>query len=152
FMSQYLAGRETPAFVRPPGVIAREICADTGIAVGPESTCARRVTEVFAGDQPPQAASPGTTRMAIDLWPGLRANTACSDSAYEPTFVGGLPVNGRPDGSERERTLAPTRIQPTPAGQQWAAEHGSSLAIALPPAQSCDANTPPPRAEITLPR
>ncbi|CUS04057.2 Penicillin-binding protein [Candidatus Promineifilum breve] len=152
FMSSYLNGREALAFVRPPAVIDREICADTGIAVGPDSTCGPRVTEVFAGDQPPQDASQGVTRVAIDLWTGLQANTSCNDAVYEATFGGGVPVNGRPDVLERERVLATNWMQQTPAGQSWAAAQGFSSAAATPPTQACDANTPRPRAEIVRPR
>lgn len=152
FMSQYLTGREALAFVRPPGIVEREICADTGIAVGPESTCARRMTERFAGDQPPQDASQGMTRVTIDLWTGLQANAACNDAVYEATFGGGVPVNGRPDVLDRERALATNWMQTTAAGQQWAAEQGTALAMASPPTQACDANTPRPRAEIVRPR
>jgi len=151
-MSQYLTGREALTFVRPPGIVEREICADTGIAVGPELTCAQRITERFAGDQPPQDASQGMTRVTIDLWTGLQANTACNDNVYEATFGGGVPVNGRPDVLDRERALATNWMQTTAAGQQWAAEQGTVLAMAAPPAQACDANTPRPRAEITRPR
>src|SRR5690606_10869629 len=89
FMTSYLSGREALAFNRPPGVIDREICADTGIAVDATSTCAQRVTESFAVDQPPQDASTGITRMAVDLWTGLQANPSCTEAIYEATFGGG---------------------------------------------------------------
>lgn len=152
FMTSYLAGREALSFVRPPGVVDREICADTGIAVDATSTCAQRLTESFAGDQPPQDASQGITRLAIDLWTGLQANPSCNEAVYEATFGGGVPVNGRPDVLERERALATNWMQTTAAGQQWAATQGATSAAISPPTQACDGNTPRPRAEIIRPR
>ena len=152
FMTSYLASREALSFVRPPGVVDREICADTGIAVDATSTCAQRTIESFAGDQPPQDASQGVTRLAIDLWTGLQANPSCNEAIYEATFGGGVPVNGRPDVLERERALATNWMQTTGAGQQWAAEQGATSAAISPPTQACDGNTPRPRAEIIRPR
>ena len=152
FMTQYLAGKEALGFVRPPGVVDREICADTGIAVGPNTPCGQRMTEVFAGDQPPQDESTGVTRATIDLWTGLRANEFCNDAVYEASFGGGIPVNGRPEVLERERALAQQWLQTTGVGQAWAQQFGSSLSMGTPPSQACDGNTPRPRAEITRPR
>lgn len=152
FMTSYLTGREALSFVRPPGIVDREVCADTGIAVDATSTCAQRMTEVFAGDQPPQDPSTGITRMPIDLWTGLQANPSCNDAVYEATFGGGVPVNGRPDVLDRERALATNWMQTTAAGQQWAAAQGSTSASISPPSQACDGNTPRPRAEIIRPR
>ena len=152
FMVSYLTGREALSFVRPPGIVDREICADTGVAVDPTSICAQRLTESFAGDQPPQDASTGITRMAIDRWTGLQANPSCNEAVYEATFGGGVPVNGRPDVLERERALATNWMQTTGAGQQWAAAQGSATASISPPTQACDGNTPRPRAEIVRPR
>lgn len=152
FMTSYLNGRESLSFIRPPGIVDREICADTGVAVDTTSTCAGRLTEIFAGDQPPQDASMGITRMAVDLWTGLQANPSCTEAIYEATFGGGVPVNGRPDVLERERALATSWMQTTAAGQQWAAAQGSTSAAISPPTQACDGNTPRPRAEIQRPR
>src|SRR5690606_34153632 len=119
FMTTYLAGQQALGFVRPPGIIDREICADTGIAVDATSTCAQRIVESFAGDQPPQDASTGITRVVIDLWTGLLANPSCNEAVYEGTFGGGVPVNGNPDVLERERALATNWMQTTGPGQQW---------------------------------
>ena len=152
FMTRYLAGREALGFVRPPGIIEREICTDTGIAVGPDTRCERRTVEVFAGDQPPQDESQGVTRVAVDLWTGLRANEFCNDAVYEASFGGGIPVNGRPEVLERERALAQQWLQTTGSGQAWTGQVGSSLSLGTPPTQVCDGSTPRPRAEITRPR
>jgi len=150
FMTQYLAGKEALGFPRPGGVVDREVCADTGIAVSAATPCPQRLVEVFAADQPPLDESQGVTRVALDLWTGLRANEFCNDAVYEATFGGGIPVNGRPEVLERERALAQQWIQT--AGQGWSGQSSGGLSAGTPPAQACDGNTPRPRAEITRPR
>ena len=150
FMTQYLAGKEALGFPRPAGVVEREICADTGIAVSATTPCAQRMVEVFAGDQPPLDESQGVSRVSLDLWTGLRANEFCNDAVYEATFGGGIPVNGRPEVLERERALAQQWIQT--AGQGWSGQSSGGLSLGTPPTESCDGNTPRPRAEITRPR
>ena len=150
FMTQYLAGKEALGFPRPAGVVEREICADTGIAVSATTPCAQRMVEVFAGDQPPLDESQGVSRVSLDLWTGLRANEFCNDAVYEATFGGGIPVNGRPEVLERERALAQQWIQT--AGQGWSGQSSGGLSLGTPPTESCDGNPPRPRAEITRPR
>ncbi|MBP6788160.1 MAG: transglycosylase domain-containing protein [Candidatus Promineofilum sp.] len=150
FMTQYLAGKEALGFPRPANVVEREVCADTGIAISATTPCAQRIVEVFAGDQPPLDESQGVTRVALDLWTGLRANEFCNDAVYEATFGGGIPVNGRPEVLERERALAQQWIQT--AGQGWSGQTGGGLSLGTPPTQACEGNTPRPRAEITRPR
>ena len=150
FMTQYLAGKEALTFPRPAGVVEREICADTGIAVSATTPCAQRLVEVFAADQPPLDETQGTTRVSIDLWTGLRANEFCNDAVYEATFGGGVPVNGRPEVLERERTLAQQWLQTV--GQGWSGQSSGGVTFGAPPAAACDASTPRPRAEITRPR
>jgi penicillin-binding protein 1C len=149
FMSQYLATLQPVGFLRPPGIIEREICADSGTE--PSPNCVQRVTELFAGDQPPLPASQDyLTTTPVDLWTGLKANSACSEAVYEATFVD-LLVSGRQEVLDRERAAAQQWIEGTAAGQAWAAQRGISLPLRLPPTQECDANTPRPRVEITRP-
>ncbi len=150
FMTQYLAGKEALSFPRPAGVVEREICADTGITVSATTPCAQRLVEVFANDQPPLDETQGTTRVSLDLWTGLRANEFCNDAVYEATFGGGIPVNGRPEVLERERALAQQWIQTV--GQGWSGQGSGALSLGTPPTESCNGNTPRPRAEITRPR
>lgn len=149
FMSQYLAAQQPLGFVRPPGIIEREICADSGTEPGPN--CVQRITELFAGDQPPLPASQDfLTTTAVDLWTGFKATAACSEAVYEATFVD-LLVSGRAEVLDRERAAAQQWIEQTAAGQVWAAQRGIALPLRLPPTQECDANTPRPKAEITRP-
>lgn len=150
FMTRYLAGKPALGFVRPPGIVDREICADTGQAPAPGSTCPR-LFEVFAGDQPPSPEADSIARVPVDLWTGLRANEWCNDAIYEATF-GQLPVYGRPEVLERERTLARAWLETTGAGQAWAAQRGLTSPQVAPPEQACDPTTPRPRAEISRPR
>jgi 1A family penicillin-binding protein len=148
FMTQYLAGQQALSFVRPPGIVEREICADTGQS--PASNCPR-MGELFAGDQPPSPETDSISRVAVDLWTGLQANEWCNDAIYEATF-GQLPAYGRPEVLERERALARNWLETTGVGQQWAAQRGLTLPLGAPPELACDPTTPRPRAEITRPR
>ncbi|MGC9083250.1 MAG: transglycosylase domain-containing protein, partial [Anaerolineae bacterium] len=51
FMEAALKGKPVRDFVRPPGIVEREICADSGAQ--PSPYCPRRRMEIFAADQPP---------------------------------------------------------------------------------------------------
>ncbi|MCS7178627.1 MAG: PBP1A family penicillin-binding protein [Anaerolineae bacterium] len=51
FMEAALKGQPVRDFVRPPGIVEMEICADSGTQ--PSPYCPRRRTEIFAADQPP---------------------------------------------------------------------------------------------------
>ena len=51
FMEAALKGKPVRDFVRPPGIVEMEICADSGAQ--PSPYCPRRRREIFAADQPP---------------------------------------------------------------------------------------------------
>ncbi len=51
FMEAALKGKPVRDFVRPPGIVEMEICADSGAQ--PSPYCPRRRMEIFAADQPP---------------------------------------------------------------------------------------------------
>ncbi len=51
FMEVALRGKPVRDFVRPPGIVEMEICADSGAQ--PSPYCPRRRMEIFAADQPP---------------------------------------------------------------------------------------------------
>lgn len=150
FMTQYLANRQPLDFLRPPGVVEIEICAESGTQPGPD--CANRRTELFAGDQPPLDSSQDfIRRVPVDLWTGLRASEACADYVYEANFFDVL-VFGNDDVRERERNAARQWLEQTAAGQDWAARRNISLPVRLPPENACDGNTPRPIASISQPR
>ncbi|MBK8989408.1 MAG: transglycosylase domain-containing protein [Chloroflexi bacterium] len=149
FMTQYHADKQPLDFVRPPGIIEAEICADSGTRPGPD--CANRAVEVFAGDQPPLDSSYDFSQVVpVDLWTNLRANAACAESVVESNFFTIL-VNGRPDVIARERLLAQQWLEQTAVGQNWAAQRNIALPLKLPPEQLCDANTPRPQVSINQP-
>ena len=149
FMTQYLANRQPLDFVRPPGIVDVEICAGSGTRPGPG--CNERRLEVFAQDQPPLAGEQDFVQVVpVDLWTGLRATEACPESVYEAGFFDPL-VSGNDAVLERERTLAQQWLEQTGAGQNWAQRHNISIPLRLPPAQSCDGNTPRPQVQINQP-
>jgi 1A family penicillin-binding protein len=150
FMSQYLAGRQPVDFVRPPGVVDVEICADSGTRPGID--CANRLVERFAGDQPPlDAAFDFIQATPVDLWTGYRANERCPEAVQEASFFT-LLVNGRPEVIEREKFVAQQWLETTAGGQGWAQNRGIAIPLELPPAQSCDENTPRPQITISGPQ
>ncbi len=54
FMEQALADRPVLDFVRPDGIIEKEVCVDTGTE--PSESCPAKGTEIFFVDQPPPQA------------------------------------------------------------------------------------------------
>ncbi len=56
FMQAAHEGQPVQHFVRPPGVVEIEICADTGTPANPD--CPSRRLEVFKADQPPTTPTP----------------------------------------------------------------------------------------------
>jgi 1A family penicillin-binding protein len=149
FMTRYLASRQPQSFVRPPGVIDMEICADSGTQPGPE--CFSRRQEIFAGDQPPLDSSYDfIQKQPIDLWTQLRATNACPESIYEAKFFTIL-VFGNENVLQRERNGAQIWLEQTTAGRNWAARREVSIPLRLPPDRACDGTTPRPRAEILQP-
>lgn len=150
FMTRYLADKPPLDFTRPPGVVDVEICAASGTRPGPD--CQQRRLEIFAENQlPPDAENDFIQNVPIDLWTGLRATDACPESVYQASFFS-LLVYGREEVRQRERQLAQAWLEGTAAGQAWAQQRNIAVPLQLPPDQACDANTPRPRIDITLPR
>lgn len=149
-MSQFHADKQPLDFVRPPGIIDVEICAESGTRPGPD--CQRRIIEQFAGDQPPLAADQDfLQKVAIDLWTNLRATDNCSESVYEANFFQIL-ASGNADVQDRERMNAQRWLEQTPGGQAWAAQRSIPIPLTLPPEQECDNNTPRPEVAISQPQ
>ncbi|MCA9981591.1 MAG: hypothetical protein KDD89_12175, partial [Anaerolineales bacterium] len=149
FMSRALANRPAKQFYRPPTVVDREICADSGTI--PSASCTSRRVEIFTSTQLPLGPENDfIQRVPVDLWTGLRANDACRENVYDASFVN-LLTSGRPEVQTRETQSAQRWIENTAGGQQWAAGRNIALPLQLPPTQACDANTPRPRAEINQP-
>ncbi len=149
FMTQYHAAKQPLDFVRPPGVVDVEICADSGTRPG--NDCSNRRIEIFAEDQLPLDSNQDFIQnVPIDLWTNLRANENCAESVVEAGFFT-LLVSGNEEVISREQQRAREWLETTSAGQQWANQHNIGLPLQLPPSQSCDENTPRPKIEISSP-
>ena len=81
-MERSLADAPVRDFVRPPGIVEMEICADSGSA--PNESCPRRVTELFALGQPPLGAEHDLhQRLRIDTRGNCLANPNAPAHAVE---------------------------------------------------------------------
>ncbi|MCL4869467.1 MAG: PBP1A family penicillin-binding protein [Anaerolineae bacterium] len=149
FMAAYHTNRQPIPFVRPPGVVEMTICADSGTQPG--AGCTNRVTELFAGDQPPLPADQDFLQtLPVDLWTNLLANANCAESVFEASFFSPI-ATVRPNVMERERLNARNWIEGTAAGQAWAGARNIALPLRLPPTEACTPNTPRPLVNITFP-
>jgi penicillin-binding protein 1C len=85
FMTRALANVPPSSFVRPPGIVELEICADSGTR--PSPYCPTRRMEIFAEQQPPLDASHDLWQaVKIDRLSGLRANEFCAENIEEKVF------------------------------------------------------------------
>ncbi|MEJ2746323.1 MAG: PBP1A family penicillin-binding protein [Anaerolineae bacterium] len=141
FMTQYHANRPAMDFVRPSGIVEAEICAASGTRPGPD--CTDRRLELFAADQPPlEADRDFIQKVPIDLWTLQRATGACTESVYDASFFT-LLVSGRDNVRDREQNAAKLWLEQTAAGQNWAANHGFSVPLRLPPDETCEGQARP---------
>jgi hypothetical protein len=122
-MERALEGVPVRDFIRPPTIVAMEVCADSGAI--PSPVCPRRAAEIFAQDQPPLGPE-------HDLHQVLRIDTAANCIAHEHT----------PSDRVTERYF---QVYP-PDGRAWALEHG----IEQPP-DPCPAPNGTAQALITWP-
>ena len=150
YMTQFHADKQPLDFIRPPGIIDAEICAESGTRPGAD--CLSRIVEQFAGSHPPLDSSQDfLQKVSIDLWTNLRANNNCEDAVYDANFFQ-LLVSGNADVQNRERTNAQRWLEQTSAGQFWASQRSVPIPLALPPEQECDGNTPRPEVAISQPQ
>ena len=149
FMSGYLA-RQTPTpFLRPPGVVEIEVCADSGTLPTPD--CPERRLEVFSSAQGPLSADNHFLRhVPIDLWTYRVANAFCPESVYQATFAN-LLIVGRPEAQTRYQESVERWLQTTPQGQQWLQQHQIAWPLTPPPGEACAPDTERPHAAITEP-
>ncbi|RME79837.1 MAG: penicillin-binding protein 1C, partial [Chloroflexi bacterium] len=112
FMERAHEGRPVRDFVRPPGIIELEVCADSGTI--PSQVCPKRRKEIFFKDQPPLGPEHDIHQLIkIDRNSGLRANEFCQSNVEERYY----------------------QVYP-PDGREWAIEHG----IEQPPDEFCPAS------------
>jgi 1A family penicillin-binding protein len=94
FMERALDGTPVSNFVRPPGIVDIEICADSGTRPGPY--CPQRKMEIFAADHPPLGPEHDMHQMVrIDKTTGLRATDDCPDEYVEERYYVVYPQEGR---------------------------------------------------------
>jgi len=122
-MERALEGLPVRDFIRPPGIVQLEICADSGTL--PSPVCPRRSSEIFAQDQPPLGPE-------HDMHQVLRLDTAANCVAHEYTPLDRV--------VERYFQVFP------PDGRAWAAQNG----IEQPP-DPCPAPAGVIQADITWP-
>lgn len=83
-----LQGNPPQPFADPGGLVAIQICGDTGTAYDATQQCANVRTELFLQNQPPPPASQAFLQTAaIDTWTGQRANQYCSENVETRTVV-----------------------------------------------------------------
>ena len=149
FMERALEGQPTFEFPRPAGIVALEICTDSGTRPSPDCPTTSRKQELFANDQPPLGPEHDFyQQIRIDLWTGLRAGGYCLESAEDQLFVVIEDEGGR------------RWIEETASGRQWAAKRNIALQsspgdpsprLKQPPAETCTLDTPRPQVHLTSP-
>jgi penicillin-binding protein 1C len=68
FMEEALKGQPACDFVEPPGLVRREVCADSGLL--PNDACPRRRTELFIPGTEPQQTCDWHQRLRVDIRTG----------------------------------------------------------------------------------
>ncbi len=129
FMEAAHTGLPVREFVRPPGIVEQEICADSGAR--PTSHCPRRAVEVFAEDQPPLGEEHDWYQMVkIDAATGLLANEFCPNQVVEELRV----------------------VITDERGREWAQAHPEHFGgLPLGPLETCAESASYARISITQP-
>jgi hypothetical protein len=123
-MERALEGVPIRDFIRPPTIVQMEVCADSGTS--PSQLCPRRMTEIFAQDQPPLGPEHDIHQMVkIDISTNAVATEFCPPNLIEERYFQVYPPDGR----------------------EWALEHG----IEQPPDHLCPEHTGSAQALITWP-
>ncbi len=112
FMERAHQGLSSQDFTRPPTIMEKEVCADSGTL--PSQVCPTRRREIFFKDQPPLGPEYDIHQLIkIDRNSGLLANEFCQSNIEERYY----------------------QVYPTD-GQAWAVSQG----IPQPPKEYCPAN------------
>jgi len=129
FMEAAHADLPTRNFVPPAGIVAHEVCADSGAR--PTAHCPRRTSEIFAEDQPPLSEEHNWYQMVeIDAGTGLLANEFCPHQVIEELRV----------------------VITDERGREWAQAHPEHFGgLSLAPLESCNEGAEHPRISITQP-
>ncbi len=119
------------AFVRPPGIVDRVICAVSGTE--PSEWCPQQKSEIFASDQLPEPKSEDLwKKVNIDTWTGLAASEACSDYTDQKFAI------------NVEDVWAREWLKKDSKGQAWAEDMGFSTPLFFAPERACRADDPKP--------
>jgi membrane peptidoglycan carboxypeptidase len=129
FMEVAHANLPVREFERPSGIVAHEICADSGTR--PSEYCPRRSVELFAKDQPPPDETHDWYQIVkVDTFTGLLANEFCPHHVAEQVMV----------------------VVEDPRGRDWVQAHPEYFAeLALAPIDYCTESTGRPEVLITGP-
>jgi penicillin-binding protein 1C len=129
FMESAHEGLPVRDFVRPPGVVEYEICANSGAR--PSEYCPERKVEVFVDGQPPLGEDHDWYQMVkIDNFTRLRANELCQDQVVEELMV----------------------VIDDERGREWAQAHPEYFdGLPLAPTEFCTDATDRPELAITQP-
>ncbi len=97
-------------FQRPPGIIEREICLDSGTQPSPYCPPDRRRIELFAADQPPPGPEHDLwKKVVIDGATGLLYTEGCPGPPIERVFYV-IPEEGRWWAEQRQIPQPPTEV------------------------------------------
>ncbi len=119
------------AFVRPPGIVDRVICAVSGTE--PSEWCPQQRSEIFAADQLPEPKSEDLwKKVNIDTWTGFSASEACSDYTDIQFAV------------NVDDPWAQKWLKENSNGQAWVKEMGFSTPLFFVPDRACRADDPKP--------
>ena len=129
FMEAAHADLPVRDFVRPPGIVEYEICANSGAR--PTEYCPHRQREVFAEEQPPlDERYDWYQKVKIDAFTGLLVNEFCPDQVIEQVMV----------------------VITDERGRQWAQAHPEYFdGLPLAPLDHCTESTGRPAVFITQP-
>jgi len=111
FMEQATKKMPVKNFERPPGIVEKEICADTGTQ--PSEFCRQKIMEVFVEDQPPQGPEFDPHRPQC---PDVPSGVALFGYPAEDKFVRdwALSRDGQQWAQSRSVTLVPMDCSSTP--------------------------------------
>ncbi len=138
-MQAALQGTNVQPFADPGGLVAAQICADTGTVFDPNQKCNSTRSEIFIQSQPPPPASQAfLQQVAVDTWTGLRANQFCGENVETRPVV-------RIDDPSAVAWLQ------TSDGQAWAQSMGFPDDVSALPAQECSASTQLPNIHMNQP-
>ena len=131
FAIEHLIGAYPSPFIKPSGIVEKEICSVSGTE--PSEWCPSKRMEYFAYDQLPLSSEEDLWQeILVDSWTGFRISPYCSDYTDE-RFV--LNVDEK---------WARKWIKDTDQGRAWAEKMGFNEEIEFIPERECNEHDPRP--------